>query len=210
MPGGGLLWRQAPVPARRARGARDPNPGWEGAAKLGRGGQSLPVVGRGLDLPGTTRLKLPGGCRRLHRRHRCYRGGGHRPRPPGLVCPAPRRPTKAPTSQLGSERVARNAFPRCGDSVTARSTGMKRGEPTKGRADWRLRGGLSVARPLSARYRIGQRRFAWRARPTLARRPLRWSRSSSSSIDLISRRRSVISGSPPTSSWANCAIVSAS
>jgi hypothetical protein len=52
--------------------------------------------------PGTTRLKWPCGRSRLHRRHRRYRGGGYRRRPPGLVRLAPRRPTKASTSQLGS------------------------------------------------------------------------------------------------------------
>jgi hypothetical protein len=203
MPGGRPPIAPSPVPA---KGSRSAGPKSEEA----RTKWSIPPRSWPRFRPGTTRAKIAGGCRRLHRCHRRCRGGGHRRRPPGVVRPAPRRPTQAPTSQLGSERVAHNAFPRCGDSVTARSRGMKRGEPTKGRADWRLRAGLSVARPLSARYRIGQRRFAWRARPTLARRPLRWSRSSSSSIDLISRRRSVISASPPTSSWANCAIVSAS
>jgi hypothetical protein len=188
---------------------RDPNPRWEGCGQA-RTRWSMPPRSWPRFRPGTTGLKLPSGCRRLHRRHRCYCGGGHRRRPPGVVRLAPRRPTQAPTSQLGSERVAHNAFPRCGDSVTARKHRYQKGASPRRAAQTGGYGQVSVARPLSAGYRIDQRRFARRARPTLALRPLPWSRSSSSSIDLISRRSSVISASPPTSSWANCAIVSAS
>jgi hypothetical protein len=53
-------------------------------------------------------------------------------------------------------------------------------------------------------------RIERRARPALALSPLLWSRSSSSPTDKISRRRSVISSSPATSSRANCAMASAS
>src|SRR5690349_18559768 len=42
-----------------------------------------------------------------------------------------------------------------------------------------------------------QLRFKWRARPALALRLRPWSRSSWSSTDMISRRMSVISASPP-------------
>jgi hypothetical protein len=57
----------------------------------------------------TTRLKSARGRSRFYRRCRRYRGGGHRRRSPGLVRLAPRRSTKASTSQLGSYRTIARA-----------------------------------------------------------------------------------------------------
>ena len=66
---------------------------------------------------GTTRLKWPCGCSRLHRRHRCYRSGGHRRGPPGRVRLAPRRPTQAPA------RVGQLTSPRKSASISHVSRG---------------------------------------------------------------------------------------
>jgi hypothetical protein len=58
-------------------------------------------------------VKGPRARRRLDRRHRRYRGGGHRRRPPGVVRLAPRRPTAAYSSQLTRVRLDPTAvFPR--------------------------------------------------------------------------------------------------
>jgi hypothetical protein len=67
---------------------------------------SVPLKNQVAEFPTPTmRLERPCGHRRLHRRHRRYRRGSHRRRPPGHVRLAPRRPAKAFLVPLSRLRV---------------------------------------------------------------------------------------------------------
>jgi hypothetical protein len=100
-------------------------PSWEGVAPASwrpdrreEGEWSILARNRARFRPGTTRLKWPCGCSRLHRRHRCYRGGGHRRGPPGRVRLAPRWPAQAPT------RLGQLTSPRKSASISHVSRGL--------------------------------------------------------------------------------------